>query len=662
MINKNNKYQVLYADSVTNNTSVWVKINSKISCINIESLFNKKHSLLYPRKLKGDKEYTNLPFDIQALSVNKKGVCEFKNVKNIMRHKTDKDIYLVKTSMGEIEVTKDHSLYTTKMKTVKPTERPFSVISTNVLPEVNTLTKINLYEYISHRFLKTRGNRCFVIDGVSIPRVVYVGTKEYDAFIKIIGAYLGDGTSSNTKNKVSLHIDNNNIPWLNKIAEAKSILTGTNAIVNTANRNYTGTVTKRVHFDNILFYSLITNLCGHNSKDKHLPEFFFNLPDNDKQIMFEQYYFGDGSKKSQGHDADIKNRQHISFDSSSYNLMSGFIFHLNNSFYTLLDRNLNNHKVYSFRLGFGKEKHYYTNSFADCIDTEVKSIEKIDYNGYVYDLTVEDNHNFVTGLGIVAHNTDGVYLGLSAKDGENNKQQIIDKIKELELKWQKELNYDDFKLDIEESNFMFPVAHKNYLFGNLDKIKIHGNNFSAKNKSKLSENIMKKVVYDSLKDIGDWSLSSKELIRSKVKSNILENTQKEVSKINMDEVDLEQLILYENVNPVSSYKKDTSIYALRTIAIEKLIGEKITHSTKLPMLVGINPLPNIPTDKISKKKVKAIHYMYPIEYIKNKDIDFEYYKNNIVAYINGAFALKKTKSKKKVKTLSPGQLGLDKWM
>jgi len=255
--------------------------------------------------------------------------------------------------------------------------------------------------------------------------------------------------------------------------------------------------------------------------------------------------------------------------------------------------------------------------------------------------------------------TDGVYLGLSSSDGENNKQQIVDKIKELELKWQKELDYDDFKLDIEESNFMFPVAHKNYLFGNLDKIKIHGNNFSAKNKSKLSENIMKKVIYKSLKDIGDWELSGKDTIRSEVKSNILKFTDEEVSKINVRDIDIEQLILYENINPVFSYKKEDTMYPLRSKAIESLLGEKITHSMKLPMLVHKNPLPGIPHDKISKKGTKCIHYMYPIDYIENEDIDFQYYINNITKYINGAFGLKKTKSKKKQKVLSKGQLDLD---
>lgn len=255
--------------------------------------------------------------------------------------------------------------------------------------------------------------------------------------------------------------------------------------------------------------------------------------------------------------------------------------------------------------------------------------------------------------------TDGVYLGVSSK-GENNKQEIIDKIKELELKWQKELNYDDFKLDIEESNFMFPVAHKNYLYGDLEDIKIHGNNFKAKNKSKLSELTMKKVLYNSLKDVGDWKLDDKSRIRELVKNNILKFTNEAVSKINMAEINIEQLIVYENVNPVSQYTKPDSIYALRTLAIERLLGEKITHSTKLPMLIHKNHLPGIPSGKISKKKVKAIHYMYPIEYIDNKDIDFDWYKNNIIKYMNGAFGLKKSKTaKKKQKTLSKGQISLD---
>jgi len=262
--------------------------------------------------------------------------------------------------------------------------------------------------------------------------------------------------------------------------------------------------------------------------------------------------------------------------------------------------------------------------------------------------------------------TDGMHLGITKDTDDSNKQQIVDLIKLLEKKWQEKLNYPDFTLDIDEFDFMLNVGHKNYIYDKLDSpeaIKSKGNNFSAKNKSKLSENIMKLVIYKSLKDIGDWKLSDKQQVRSLVKSNILKFTNEEVSKINMDQIDIDQLILYENINPVSSYKSETSIYSLRTKAIEKLMNEKITHSTKLPMLVCKEPLPNIPSDKLSKKKVKAIHYMYPQEYMTKDMIDFEYYKNNVSKYINGAFGLKKQKSaKKKQKTIDKGQADFSQWM
>ncbi len=35
----------------------------------------------------------------------------------------------------------------------------------------------------------------------------------------------------------------------------------------------------------------------------------------------------------------------------------------------------------------------------------IKDIEKIDYNGYIYDLTIEENHTFTTHEGLIVHNT-----------------------------------------------------------------------------------------------------------------------------------------------------------------------------------------------------------------------------------------------------------------
>jgi len=252
---------------------------------------------------------------------------------------------------------------------------------------------------------------------------------------------------------------------------------------------------------------------------------------------------------------------------------------------------------------------------------------------------------------ILMTDTDGVALGVSSKDGENNKQQIIDKVKELETKWQKELNFKDFELDIEEFEFQLHVGHKNYIIGKLTSqkdIKTKGVLFKAQNKSKLGLKTLKSVVFDSLKDIGDWQLEDKELERAKLRNNIINYTNEAIEKIDIKKVDIKDLTMNEAVNPVSSYKKDDSIQAVRTKAIERLTNIKITHSSKFLMLVCIEALPGI--DKISPKKKKALHYMYPLDYVTNDMIDFDWYKNNVRDYIFSAFGInKKVTSKAKSK-------------
>ncbi len=246
--------------------------------------------------------------------------------------------------------------------------------------------------------------------------------------------------------------------------------------------------------------------------------------------------------------------------------------------------------------------------------------------------------------------TDGVTFGLSSALGNNNRQVIIDKVKQLELKWQKQLGFDGFELDIDYFDFQVHVGHKNYITGKLtsvDDIETKGNNFKAKNKSKLGYKILKQVVFDSIKDIGDWQIEDKELVRAVIKNNIIANTNEAIDNIDMKTVSIEDLILHEYVKPISSYKKTDSIYAVRTKAIEEITGMSIIHSARFPMLVGKEHLPGINT--VSPKGTKCIHYMFPTDYIKDKDIDLDWYKNNVRDYIFGAFGVGKVKQKKSSK-------------
>jgi hypothetical protein len=89
------------------------------------------------------------------------------------------------------------------------------------------------------------------------------------------------------------------------------------------------------------------------------------------------------------------------------------------------------------------------------------------------------------------------------------------------------------------------------------------------------------------------------------------------------------------------------------LALEKVIGYSIKSRIKLKFVITKKPLPGI--NKPSKSGVKPIDYMYPVELIKNRDeIDFNWYKQMIQNYVQGAFGISEGKITE--------QQGLDAWM
>jgi len=232
--------------------------------------------------------------------------------------------------------------------------------------------------------------------------------------------------------------------------------------------------------------------------------------------------------------------------------------------------------------------------------SKIQNVEPTD--GFVYDLGVEDNHNFVDAMGgILLHNTDGIYVAasshadtndslskiwdLSEYDGEVKKfdslnlridsdKWIIEPDKIVEVndtindKWQKRLNYPEFELEIETHDGMFFVKHKNYLIfdvkGDEIVMKRKGNNFKAKDKPKVAtnvlESIMMKVVMENLSWVEneDGSMS---YLDAGVRGN---NPRDDIKKIFMEEyekfdVNMEQGIgdaipFMQKVAPCRYYK------------------------------------------------------------------------------------------------------------
>lgn len=105
--------KIVYGDSVTGNTPILVKIGNDIQIKTIEELFHTS-DLIINIDESTDKTYKYITNT--KVWTNK----EWTNIKNIMRHATNKRIFRIMTKTGYVEVTEDHSLLNDKEIEISP--------------------------------------------------------------------------------------------------------------------------------------------------------------------------------------------------------------------------------------------------------------------------------------------------------------------------------------------------------------------------------------------------------------------------------------------------------------------------------------------------------------------------------------------------------------
>ncbi len=283
------------------------------------------------------------------------------------------------------------------------------------------------------------------------------------------------------------------------------------------------------------------------------------------------------------------------------------------------------------------------------------------------------------GIRVVYGDTDGIYLGcaqsvesvpdfkktLKIKNNESDSfwltqpDDALQAIQDCNTRWQTDLNYPAFELEAEKHDMMLFVKHKNYLIFDEKKGSIQmitkGNNFKGSDKAEIARKTLKDIMFAVLKEYPSWE--NEEDIREKIKECIIQKTQEIVSKLDLSDVELEDLTLVQSVQPAKRYKtnQDGSIstFGRRAQALEKLLGERIKSRIKLRFVVTKRALPGIQNP--SKSGVKPIDYMFPVDLLKNKEeIDLNWYKAMIENYIQGAFGISSVKATE--------QTGLDAWM
>jgi len=411
--NKNYDLKVIAGDSIIGSRCVTIRKNGFINVVPIEKLFG---SVVYNI---GDKEYSTID-NCEALTH-----LGWKPIKSIMRHKTGKKIYRVGQKYGESITTEDHSFMSSELDEVRPVDMDqHKMYKCDVPAPDNRLDNIDLYEYIKHFKIEVEYKGSVKIDKFTLVDGEYIKfgwtNRKHTILVKrficgndlknlciLLGGYITNG-SSTFGAKRGASICDSNVEWLSKMQDAYNSLfiNATASIIESTKKMRTlsnGTTykdeTRKLQMMNSISAAVFTALCGHGAYHKKLPDFTYNLDDEYKNILLSTLIEGDGTRTTEERYSEQYREENFRYSTVSEELISGIS--------TLLSMMKISHVI-----RFRPEKHEYiitqNNKFDDTLLTK---IQEVDYNGYVYDLEVEDAHTFCDSCGnILLHNTDSCMI------------------------------------------------------------------------------------------------------------------------------------------------------------------------------------------------------------------------------------------------------------
>lgn len=120
-VTKEYNAEVIYGDSVMGYTPITILQNGDVSVVSIESLMLFGTTIPYPQFRPDDSTITEkeqiMPEDMMVWTH-----LGWRKVRRVIRHKTIKRIYRVKTNTGLVDVTEDHSLLNDKGEIIKPVD------------------------------------------------------------------------------------------------------------------------------------------------------------------------------------------------------------------------------------------------------------------------------------------------------------------------------------------------------------------------------------------------------------------------------------------------------------------------------------------------------------------------------------------------------------
>jgi len=426
----------------------------------------------------------------EALSLAADGTPEWQPINQVIRHETTKSVVTLQHKFGESTTTQDHSYVVDDEDgfveaSPEEVEEPLRVPG---LPEIDTIERIDIYEaldgytreYEDGRSVgsenaetkrkSVHANDEYVWFGhehhdeldstVKVQRYIEIDSEDGRALVRLLAAYVTEGSASTietTASKFGASIAESSLEWLRGLKnDYERLFSGVTAsIISSDSRSErdihddNGEIqvtyddqTKKLQMMNELAAIFFREFAGQTSRKKRVPSFVFHLPDELQKLFLDIAVEGDGSRKFPRH-SDEYATENFDFETTSRELAAGFSI--------LLTQRGRKHS-----LKYRDEKGSYTiRTCTHYSDGRDPVLTEADHDGYVYDLDVAGNHNFVDAVGgIVLHNTDSIMIELG---GDLSKEETIESSFELEETIndsydefaQKELNATEHRFEIE---------------------------------------------------------------------------------------------------------------------------------------------------------------------------------------------------------------------
>ena len=479
----NKGYNVITGDSVTANTTLFIKYKDRNYFYTINELVNKFKNHKTDRK---DKDEYVFDEEVLTWSYNfdtKKS--EIKPIKKLIIHDVGvKRLYNVSSKYYSFNVTEDHGFYNndSKLMTVKEykkSERMHNVvnppkqIALNNLKFTNKIKSINLLELskVPLKYYLER-NRKYNLEikenYFELSNTYLHGSKKGEVYnikkfpIKlelnsklgfVVGAYIAEG--SVCRNGTSgFRIAANDKKYIKEVYNYLKELFGNMIGLKDNNTRIVG--------GNYILSNLFKELGGMKCKHKKLPDFILDTNEEFYLGFLRGYTLGDGFHEHR-FEKDVDHLIIGGVGSKSKKLVSQIYF---------IMKNVYNYSDACLRIRYRVDKDFYSCSWdlnvkqqSGCVLQTKNILTNYDK---VYDIEVEDNHNFIDIQGgIILHNTDSVMVTHPIDiDAEELGQKLNDELKVWINEHYPNLNKDNYCMNLEYEKtlktFVMKDAKKKY--------------------------------------------------------------------------------------------------------------------------------------------------------------------------------------------------------